>query len=73
MSFIMNIDLLNHPISINFITGWVVKSLRGDYCPMHKHVNWELVYHQQGSGKTSLQDGSEFKYEHSAWCSTARK
>lgn len=30
---------------------------------MHKHVSWELVYHQQGSGKTSLPDGSTFKYE----------
>lgn len=30
---------------------------------MHKHVSWELVYHQQGSGRTSLADGSVFAFE----------
>lgn len=51
------------PTPITYITGWVVRPQRGDYCPLHKHVSWELVFHQHGSGRTTLADGRVFNYE----------
>lgn len=59
-----NMNLTYPPTSCpaRFITSWRVNLGRGEYCGMHQHANWELVYHKQSFGRTCLADQNSHRF-----------
>ena len=59
----MDMTRVKDKLAASFIAGWYVKVPNNDYCPLHSHANWELVFHKHVKGKTTLDDGTGFNFE----------
>ena len=43
---------------IEFVAGW--RHEAPAHCGFHAHAAWEIIYHLRGTGRSRLEDGTDF-------------